>query len=380
MYVASLNIDLLFKKVFSNPEIAKSFLQDFLGILITEIIVLNIEYKLSDDAVIVKFDYRCKINGEYVIIEMQQKYKKDVIKRFYLYHCLDTSLQLETLKPIEITRPNGETYKEKDYSGVEPVLTIIWMVDDTLGFEDDFIVFTTLPERTKDFIKDETLWSQSLETILAERAETLKILNNDTKGLGFLQENKIIYAFQDNIVKNRRNKPYGKWFELAKKSKNSKNKKSDFDEFKNDKVMVQVLRRLERTKLEPSEYKHVSDIYQYEYMLEEKKQEAVQAQQEAVQLKQEAVQSKQEAVQSKQEAERAQQEAALQAKEAVLQAKEAALQKERAEKAEKAGKENTLKFVRGLLMLGKDVPYIASILELPVEEIYSLVQQIKENS
>jgi PD-(D/E)XK nuclease family transposase len=202
MYVASLNIDLLFKKVFSNPEIAKSFLQDFLGILITEIIVLNIEYKLSDDAVIVKFDYRCKINGEYVIIEMQQKYKKDVIKRFYLYHCLDTSLQLETLKPIEITRPNGETYKEKDYSGVEPVLTIIWMVDDTLGFEDDFIVFTTLPERAKDFIKDETLWSQSLETILAARAETLQILNNDTKGLGFLQKNKIIYAFQDNIVKN----------------------------------------------------------------------------------------------------------------------------------------------------------------------------------
>jgi hypothetical protein len=33
MYVASLNIDLLFKKVFSDPDIAKSFLQDFLGII-----------------------------------------------------------------------------------------------------------------------------------------------------------------------------------------------------------------------------------------------------------------------------------------------------------------------------------------------------------
>jgi hypothetical protein len=345
MYVASLNIDLLFKKVFSDPKIAKSFLQDFLGIIITEITILNIEYKLSDDAVIVKFDYRCKINGEYVIIEMQQKYKKDVIKRFYLYHCLDTALQLETVKPIEITRPNGETYKEKDYSGVEPVLTIIWMVDDTLGFEDDFIVFTTLPERTKDFIHDEVLWSQPLETILATRAETLKILNNDTKGLSFLQKNKIIYAFQDNIVKNMRNKPYAKWFIFAKKSKNLNNIKSDFDEFKNDKVMVQVLRRLERKKLEPSEYKHVSDIYQYEHMLVEKEQDVERAQQKV---------------------ERAEQDAER--------------QKERAEKAEKAGKENILKFVRGLLMLGKDVPYIASILELPVEEIYSLVQQIKENS
>jgi hypothetical protein len=334
MYVASLNIDLLFKKVFSDPEIAKSFLQDFLGIIITELVVLGIEHKLSDDAVIVKFDYRCKIDGKYVIIEMQQQYKKDVIKRFYLYHCLDTSLQLETLKPIVITRPNGEKYKEKDYSGVAPVLTLVWMVDDTLNFDDDFIVFTTLPERTKDFICDETLWSQPLETILAARAETLKILNNNTKNLDFLQKNKMICIFQGNIAKNMRDEPYGKWFELAKKSKNPNNKKSDFDELKKNKVMAEVIRRLEKKKLEPVEFKYVSDLYQYE---------------------------------------RAQQEA-------VLQAKEAALQKERAEKAEKAGKENTLKSVRGFLMLGKDVPYIASILELPVEEIYSLVQQIKENS
>ena len=102
MYVASLNIDLFFKKVFSDPELARSFLQDFLGVIITELVILGIEHKLSDDAVIVKFDYRCKINGQYVIIEMQQKYKKDVIKRFYLYHCLGTGLQLETLKPIVI--------------------------------------------------------------------------------------------------------------------------------------------------------------------------------------------------------------------------------------------------------------------------------------
>jgi hypothetical protein len=366
MYVASLNIDLLFKKVFSDPEIAKSFLQDFLGIIITELVVLGIEHKLSDDAVIVKFDYRCKIDGKYVIIEMQQQYKKDVIKRFYLYHCLDTSLQLETLKPIVITRPNGEKYKEKDYSGVAPVLTLVWMVDDTLNFDDDFIVFTTLPERTKDFICDETLWSQPLETILAARAETLKILNNNTKDLDFLQKNKMICIFQGNIAKNMRDEPYGKWFELAKKSKNPNNKKSDFDELKKNKVMAEVIRRLEKKKLEPVEFKYVSDLYQYENMLVEKEQDVIQS-------KQEAVKSKKEAVQSKQEAERARQEA-------VLQAKEAALQKERAEKAEKAGKENTLKSVRGFLMLGKDVPYIASILELPVEEIYSLVQQIKENS
>ncbi|MDZ7878112.1 MAG: hypothetical protein U5L45_10605 [Saprospiraceae bacterium] len=40
----------------------------------------------------------------------------------------------------------------------------------------------------KDFIADESLWSQPLDTILAARAETLKILNNTTKNLDFFFE------------------------------------------------------------------------------------------------------------------------------------------------------------------------------------------------
>jgi hypothetical protein len=337
MYVASLNIDLLFKKVFSDPEIAKSFLQDFLGIIITEIVVLGIEHKVTNDAVIVKFDYRCKINGEYVIIEMQQKYKKDVIKRFYLYHCVGTSLQLETLKPIVITRPNGETYKEKDYSGVEPVLTIVWMVDDTLNFEDDFVVFTTLPEGAKDFINDETLWSQPIETILGVRAEILKILNNKTKNLDFFQKNKIILLLQDNIAQNIHAKEYSKWCILAKKSKNKDNVESDFEELKKNKVMAEVLRRLETTKLEPYEFKYVSDIYQYENMLEQEKQEVLLTQQEVLRTQQEVLRTQQEVV---------------------LQ------------------KEIVLKAVHGFLMLGKDIPYIAGILDLSIEETHRLAQLI----
>jgi hypothetical protein len=345
MYLASLNIDLLFKKVFSDPEIAKSFLEDFLGIVIAEIIILGVEHKITNDAVIVRFDYRCKINGEYVIIEMQQKYKKDVIKRFYLYHCVGTSLQLETLKPIVITRPNGETYKEKDYSGVEPVLTIVWMVDDTLNFEDDFIVFTTLPEAAKDFITDETLWLQPIETILAARSGVLKTLNKKTKNLDFFQKNKIILLFQDNIAKNIQTKAYSKWCILAKKSKNPNNVEADFEEFKNNKVMAEVIRRLETTQLEPYEFKYVSDIYQYENMLEETKREA-------------------------------QQEIELTRQEVALERQEAARQKERAERAERAEKESRLKAIQGFLMLGKDIPYIAGILELTIEETHTLAQQI----
>ena len=177
MFVAPLNLDLFFKKVFSNKRIAKKFLEDLLGITITEIKLLSVDNKMTDEAVTVKFDFRCKINGHYVVIEMQQKYKIDVVKRFYLYHAVSTALQLETLKPMKVEKRNGETYMEKNYSGVVPVITIIWMVDDRLGFEEDYVAFTTLPESAKDFITNEALWEQPLELILEERKKTLKMKN-----------------------------------------------------------------------------------------------------------------------------------------------------------------------------------------------------------
>jgi hypothetical protein len=229
MFVASLNLDLFFKKVFSNKRIAKKFLESLLGVIITEIKLLSIENKLTDDAVLVKFDFRCKIHGKYVVIEMQQKYKVDVVKRFYLYHTLGTALQLETLKSVTVTKPNGETYKEKNYSGIEPVITIIWMVDDMLGFDDDYVVFTTLPEAAKDFIDDDNLWEQPLEKILEARKKTLKILYNKTKGLDFFSQNRLIYVFQKNIVKNNHFLlPYFKYFDFASISQKKTIKKKIF--------------------------------------------------------------------------------------------------------------------------------------------------------
>ena len=336
MYVASLNLDLMFKKVFSDPEIAKSFLQDFLGIIITEITLLGIEYKITNDAVIIKFDYRCKINGKYVIIEMQQQYKKDVVKRFYLYHCVGTALQLELLKSVTVTKANGETYKEKDYGGIEPVITIIWMVSDTLNFDNDFVVFTTLPEATKNFITDEALWSQSIETILKARAKTLKLLNNKTKGLDFLQENKLIYVFQENIAKNAETKPYSKWAVFGKKSNNPNNVESDFEELKKDKVMAEVIRKLEITKLEPFEFDYAYHTALREHYWEEDR------------------------------------------KEMIL---EMALERERErererEQAQRAEKERLIKTVRAFLAMGKDIAFIARTLDLSIEETSSLAEHV----
>ncbi len=350
MYIASLNLDLFFKKVFSNKRIAKNFLQDFFGSMITEITILSTEHKISDDAVIVKFDFRCKINGKYVQIEMQQKYKHDVNKRFYLYHCVNTALQLESLAATVVTKPNGETYTEKDYSGVEPVITIIWMVDDSLNFKEDMIVFSTLPEATKDFITDTTLWQQPLEAIEVEREKVLKILNNTTKDLDFFAQNRLIYAFQGNIVRNKKNSSYFKWFDFAQKSRNRENVEEDFSQFKKDKIMAEVMNRLKKSKLPIPEFKYVSDMFYFESMLEQKEKE--------VQEKEKEVQEKEKEVQE--------QNAKIYKQNQILQAEHEKFQAEH---------EKLLKAVNGFLMLGKDIPYIADILGISIDEVTALVAQ-----
>jgi hypothetical protein len=264
MFVVSLNLDIFFKKVFSNKKIAKAFLQDFFGVKITEIKLLKTDYKVTDDATIVRFDYRCKINGKYVVIEMQQKYKTDVNKRFYLYHCLGTALQLETLAPKVVTKLDGKTYTEKNYGDLKPVITLVWMVDDTLNFKEDFIAFTTLPEAAKDFIADNDLWRQPLDVILQEREKALKILNNDTKDLDFFSQNRLIYAFQRNIIANKLLTKYFKWFDVAYKSRNAHNTEEDFSQYNDDDIMVEVIKRIKKDKLTTEEYKFISDMPLYE--------------------------------------------------------------------------------------------------------------------
>ena len=63
MYLAPLNYDRFFKKVFSHTHIAKAFLEDFLDVRITEITLLENAKYLTDDAARVEVDFRCKING-----------------------------------------------------------------------------------------------------------------------------------------------------------------------------------------------------------------------------------------------------------------------------------------------------------------------------
>ncbi len=383
MFVASLNLDLFFKKVFSNKRVAKIFLEDLLGVTITEIKLLSVENKMTDAAVTVKFDFRCKIHGQYVVIEMQQKYKVDVVKRFYLYQAVSTALQLETLKPSTITKPNGETYTEKNYSGLEPVITLIWMVDDMLGFDDDFIAYTTLPEAAKDFIMNANLWEQPLEAILAERKKAIAILENKTKGLDFFTKNRMIYIFQKNIVKNKRvDLAYFKWFDVANISRNPNNKEEDFSKYKDDKDMAEVINRIRKDKLPPDEFKYVSDLYMYDIhmaRMEEDFKEKM-ARREAYQKKRlsKLVEQQLKAVeQLKQEKQKIEQEKqkAEQEKQKAEQEKQIAVAQEK-QKAD-VSQIRLLKSIKMLLLQGETIASIAEFLDISIEETTELVQHIQ---
>jgi hypothetical protein len=384
MFIAPLNWDIFFKKVFSDKQIAKEFLEAFLSVKITGIKVLFIESKITDNAVTVKFDYRCKINGKYVIIEMQQKYKLDVVKRFYLYHALSTVLQLETLKPVIITKPNGETYTEKNYSGIEPVLTLIWMVDDTLGFKDDFVVFTTLPEAAKDFIKDDALWKQPIEKITEERNNIVKILDNKTKGLDFFSQNKLIYIFQKNIITNGNvNLPYFKYFDFANISKNPNNKEEDFAKFNNVKEMSEIARRLKKDNWTAEEYKYVSDMDSYhlfwsnQYDENNKKWERKYAKREK-QLENELFLERQKAEQERQKAAIERQTAEQEKLEALKQERLKAEQERlKAEQEKVKAKLLQKKLIKMYLQQGDTILLIAEALDLTLEETTELVDEIQ---
>ena len=269
MYLAPLNYDRFFKKVFSDLDIAKQFLEDFFDKTIEEIEFLPSRNKITDSAAAVEFDFRCKIDGTYCIIDMQQWYKTDVVKRFYLYFCLGSSLQLERIEEKSVPLNDNLKKTTPNYHHIEPNITLIWMSDDTLGFVQDFIAYTPTPEMLIDFMKNPALWTiENFAVLLAQRDEVLSVLNNDTKGLGFLQKNRMIYAFQSNIVKNKKLTKYFHWFEFAQKTKNIDNTKEDFEEYQKNDVMAAITKRLSKEELEAHDIQYIDDYDKFKIELE----------------------------------------------------------------------------------------------------------------
>jgi hypothetical protein len=264
MYLAPLNYDRFFKKVFSEKWIAQRFLEDFFDIEIEEIEMLATKHKITDNASAVEFDFRCKINGSYIIIDMQQWFKTDIIKRFYLYHSMNTVLQLEKMPDKSIAVEEEKKREVKDYDVLLPVITLIWLADDSLGFDEDFVSYMMTSEVVHDFLENKTLWREdNIVALLKERERCLQIMNNKTKKLDFLKQNRLIYAFQPNIVRNKKLSKYLRWFEFAAKSRSRKNEKEWFDEYLNDDVFVEIMIRINTEEFEAEDWKYIDDFDKY---------------------------------------------------------------------------------------------------------------------
>ncbi|HLP48537.1 MAG TPA: hypothetical protein VK469_21535 [Candidatus Kapabacteria bacterium] len=260
MYLAPLNYDKFFKKVFSDERISKRFLEDFLDVKIEEFEMLKGKHRITDDASVVEFDFRCKIDNSYVIIDMQQWYKQDIIQRFYVYHAVNTGLQLENLplKYMVLESAPEQAKKIKDYKSLDPVLTLIWMAVDSLGFSNDYVGYIMTPEAALDFINNEKLWHNAdIVEIIAERNRVLEMAENNTKDLGFLRKNRLVFALQQNIVKNKKLEKYVRWFEFAEKTRRVDNKKEDFREYEEDEIFLEMMRRLSREGLKEDDFVYI---------------------------------------------------------------------------------------------------------------------------
>ena len=220
MYLAPLNYDRYFKKVFSETRIAKRFLEDFFDVEISEMELLPTKHKITDDATAVEFDFLCKIGDNFVIIDMQQWFKTDIVKRFYMYHSMNTVLQLEKMPDKSIDLEENKKRDIKDYDKLIPVITLIWLADDDLNFKDDFVSYMMTGEIVNDFIK------------------------------------------------NKKYSKYLKWFELAEKTRNTKNEQGWFDEYLEDQIFVEIIKRLNTETFGETYWEDITDYQTFRIIVE----------------------------------------------------------------------------------------------------------------
>ena len=90
-------------------------------------------------------------------------------------------MQLENLSYKSILGRDKKERKIRDYSTLEPVITLVWMAEDMLGFTEDYVSYLLTPDMVATFIKSDILWKNpDIQFILQERSKVLEVLNNQT--------------------------------------------------------------------------------------------------------------------------------------------------------------------------------------------------------
>ncbi len=365
MYLAPLNYDRFFKKVFSNLDIARRFLEDFLDIKIEKLEFLPNKYSVTNDAQTVEFDFHCKTKSEQFIIEMQQWYKHDIVQHFYVYHALGVAFQLEDIKEKLIPLSDGNIKKIKDYSELLPTITIIWMVQATYYFTDDYIVYILTPEYIKTFLKDSEEWIKgNYQLILEKRKNMSNLIINAKDDIDFLKKNKLIYAFQKNIVKNGKLSKYYNWFEFAQKTLNKVSDRFEYDKYRKDKIFCEMIRRLETSLAEDDSMEYIKNYEEYQEGVERYNRGVVREHQEEHEKELLKVRTREE------EAKAREKEAKAREKEAKAREEEERRQKEEAKAREK---EANQKLAKKMIKYGETIEDIIVETGLSKDEVKKLM-------
>ena len=102
-----------------------------------------------------------------------------------------------------------------------------------------------------------------------------------------MKQNKLIYAFQKNIVKNTKHEKYYEWFEFAERSLKKNNQESDFDKYRKDEVFMEIMRRLQSGNVTNNEFDLIDAYEQLSDTTAELEQEKQRAEQEKQRAEQE---------------------------------------------------------------------------------------------
>jgi hypothetical protein len=211
---------------------------------------------------------------------MQQWYKTDVVKRFYLYHAMQSVLQLENISEKILLgkkewnqNPIPEKIKTKNYREIQPVITIVWFVQETLGFKDiPYVNYILQTEELDKLINIPDIEKKSKKELVEEIKKIQEVSQNNTKELDFLKKNKLAFYFQKNIIeieenKNKINKNLYKWFQFAQRSLDKENQEEDFMEFQSEKHFNKLTQRLQFRFLDEEDKEYIIEEEEYTEMV-----------------------------------------------------------------------------------------------------------------
>ncbi|ETR69357.1 MAG: hypothetical protein OMM_09671 [Candidatus Magnetoglobus multicellularis str. Araruama] len=147
---------------------------------------------------------------------------------------------------------------------LDPVFTIVWMVEDTMRFEnEDYVSYLMTPELVLDFVRNEKLWkTNDIQMIMNERAQVMQSISNKYHEIAFLEKNRLVFLFQKNIVTNEKLEKYVKWFIFAEKTKKKDNAQEDFKEFEGDPVFEEMMRRLNQSALSEEDIQYIHNEHE----------------------------------------------------------------------------------------------------------------------